>query len=43
LGKLLPGEIPPGEMTDLDYQQNTIEQIFLARQEPIRTAAERPK
>jgi hypothetical protein len=40
LAKLLRGEIVPGQLTDLDYQQNTIEQIFLAQAERIRGAAE---
>jgi hypothetical protein len=35
LGRLLQDEIKPGEITELDYQQNTIEQIFLARKERI--------
>jgi hypothetical protein len=40
LGKLSRNEIKPGEITDLDYQQNTIEQIFLSRRERIVQAAE---
>ena len=40
LAKLLSGEIPPGRFTDLDYQQNTIEQVFLAGKDRIVTAAE---
>lgn len=39
LGKLLNDEIQPGNITELDYQFNTIEQIFLRQQERIRTAA----
>jgi hypothetical protein len=39
LGKLLNDEIQPGHVTELDYQQNTIEQIFLRRQDRIRQAA----
>ena len=40
LGKLLKDQIKPGEITDLDYQQNTIEQIFLARKDRITQARE---
>jgi hypothetical protein len=40
LGKLLRNEIKAGEVTDLDYQQNTIEQIFLAKRERIAEARE---
>jgi hypothetical protein len=39
VGKLLRNEIQPGHVTDLDYQQNTIEQIFHKRKERIRAAA----
>ena len=41
VGKLERGEIKPGEITELDYQQNTIEQIFLAGRERIMGAADR--
>lgn len=40
LGKLFRGEIRPGDVTELDYQQNQIEQIYLAHAERIRQAAE---
>lgn len=40
LAKLLRGEIVAGELSELDYQQNTIEQLFLAQAERIRGAAE---
>ncbi|MFN0100728.1 MAG: hypothetical protein ACKV2U_01425 [Bryobacteraceae bacterium] len=40
IGKLFRGEITPGHITELDYQQNTIEQIFLANEKRIRAAAE---
>jgi len=40
LGKLQRNEIQPGEVTELDYQQNTIEQIFLAHRERIGHAAQ---
>lgn len=40
LGKLLNGEIEPGRMTDLDYQQNTIEQVFLRQKDRIARAAD---
>lgn len=35
LGKLQRNEIEPGAVTELDYQQNQIEQIFLARRQRI--------
>jgi hypothetical protein len=35
LGKLLRGEIVAGHVTELDYQMNTIEQIFLNQQTRI--------
>ena len=41
LGKLERGEIRPGEITELDYQQNTIEQIFLAGKDRILTAPDK--
>ncbi len=40
-GKLERGEIVSGEVTELDYQQNTIEQIFLAKRERILGAPDR--
>ena len=40
LGKLLKNEIKEREITDLDYQQNTIEQIFLAQRQRIVQASE---
>lgn len=40
LSKLLRGEIKPGEVSELDYQQNQIEQLFLQAEERIRTAKE---
>jgi hypothetical protein len=40
LGKLLKDEIQPGQLTDLDYQQNTIEQIFLRQKDRIARAAD---
>ena len=40
LGKLLNHQIQPGEVTELDYQQNTIEQLFLAQQARIAAATE---
>lgn len=40
LGKLLRGEIVAGEISELDYQQNCIEQIFLAQEGRIRGASE---
>jgi hypothetical protein len=40
MGKLSRGEIKPGEITELDYQQNTIEQIFLAQKDRIARASE---
>jgi Limiting CO2-inducible proteins B/C beta carbonyic anhydrases len=39
LGKLLSNEIRPGHITDLDYQQNNIEQIFLRQKNRITQAA----
>jgi len=39
LGKLQRGEIEPGHITELDYQQNCIEQIFLAQGSRILAAA----
>lgn len=39
LGKLLKGEIEEGHVTDLDYQMNTIEQIFLKQAERIKSSA----
>ncbi len=36
--KLLNGQITEGEVTDLDYQMNTIEQIFLKQADRIKTA-----
>lgn len=41
LAKLHRNEIEPGVRTDLDYQQNTIEQIFLGHRQRI-LAAQRP-
>jgi hypothetical protein len=41
VSKLERGEIKAGEVTELDYQQNTIEQIFLAESERILGAADR--
>jgi hypothetical protein len=41
LGKLLKGEIEPDRITELDYQQNTIEQIFHRQTDRI-TGAEIP-
>lgn len=38
LGKLLRGEIKEGAITDLDYQMNTIEQIFLKQSDRIKSA-----
>jgi hypothetical protein len=38
LGKLLKGDIKQGAITDLDYQMNTIEQIFLKQENRIKTA-----
>lgn len=38
LGKLLNNQIEAGNITDLDYQMNTIEQIFLKQEERIRSA-----
>lgn len=38
LAKLQAGQIKKGEITELDYQQNTIEQIFLAHQSRILNA-----
>lgn len=39
LGKLLKNEIHPGNVTDLDYQFNTIEQIFYRQKDRITSAA----
>ncbi|MFN0169499.1 MAG: hypothetical protein ACKV22_24015 [Bryobacteraceae bacterium] len=39
LARLQANEIEPGKTTDLDYQQGTIEQIFLARRQRICDAA----
>ncbi len=39
LGKLWKDEIRPGIVTDLDYQQNTIEQLFLRQAARIKTAS----
>lgn len=39
VGKLLAGTITAGALTELDYQQNTIEQILLAQADRIRGAA----
>jgi len=39
LGRLERGEISPGHITELDYQQNSIEQIFLAQGPRILAAA----
>jgi hypothetical protein len=36
--KMMGDMIVPGEFTDLDYQQNTIEQILLPHREPIASA-----
>ena len=38
LGKLLNNQIKEGEITDLDYQMNTIEQIFLKQADRIKSA-----
>lgn len=38
LGKLLNNQIEAGNVTDLDYQMNTIEQIFLKQADRIKTA-----
>lgn len=38
LAKLQAGKVVPGEVTELDHQQNTIEQIFLKQQERILSA-----
>jgi len=38
LGKLMKGEIASGIMTDMDYQMNTIEQIFLKQSDRIKSA-----
>ncbi len=40
LAKLLSDEIPAGRLTELDYQQNTIEQILLAGKDRIVAAPE---
>ncbi|HNU41532.1 MAG: hypothetical protein UZ12_BCD005002082 [Bacteroidetes bacterium OLB12] len=39
LGKLLKNEIQHGAVTDLDYQMNTIEQIFLKQADRIKSAS----
>ncbi|PKK37128.1 hypothetical protein BWI96_07165 [Siphonobacter sp. SORGH_AS_0500] len=39
LGKLLNNQIEAGNFTDLDYQMNTIEQIFLKKADRIKSAA----
>lgn len=39
LGKLLNNEIIEGNITELDYQQNTIEQIFFQQKERIKSAS----
>ncbi|GIL24330.1 MAG: hypothetical protein BroJett042_28430 [Bacteroidota bacterium] len=39
LGKLLKNEIQAGAVTDLDYQMNTIEQIFLKQADRIKSAS----
>jgi Limiting CO2-inducible proteins B/C beta carbonyic anhydrases len=39
LNKLMNGEIKPDHVTDLDYQMNTIEQIFLKNESRIKSAA----
>ena len=41
LTKLLNNEIKEAEITDLDYQQNTIEQIFLKQADRIKNASNR--
>ena len=41
VGKLERGEIRAGEITELDYQQNAIEQIFLAERDRILGAPDR--
>lgn len=41
LGKLLNNDITPGNVTELDYQMNTIEQILLGDKQRI-VAAEQP-
>jgi hypothetical protein len=38
LGKLLKDEIKEGVITDLDYQMNTIEQIFFKQADRIKSA-----
>ncbi|MDR6967329.1 hypothetical protein J2X31_001336 [Flavobacterium arsenatis] len=38
LSKLLNNQIEPGNVTDLDYQMNTIEQIFLKQADRIKSA-----
>ncbi len=38
LGKLMAGKIKAGEVTELDYQQNQIEQIFYRNKERITSA-----
>jgi len=38
LGKLLNNQIEAGNITDLDYQMNTIEQIFLKQADRIKSA-----
>lgn len=39
LGKLLAGNVKEGEITELDYQQNNIEQIFHRNKERIKAAS----
>ena len=38
IDKLASGKIVPGELTELDYQQNTIEQLLLAQRDRIAKA-----
>ncbi len=38
LGKLLNNEIQEGNITELDYQMNTIEQLFLKQEDRIKSA-----
>lgn len=38
LGKLLKGDIEPGKTSELDYQMNTIEQLFLQHEARIKNA-----
>jgi len=39
LGKLIQNAVEPGNMTDMDYQMNTIEQILLLQKERVLAAA----